>query len=218
MEVITLLTNRVTKLGRKESTASSAAIDLPAMEQPALLSRAYRLRDYVRHLVVGLGLSGNWEFEAAAMLSHIGFLNLPRDTIVNLCAGGPLSGDEREALASRAAEGAAVLRRLLGLRVVADIIGYQFKPYRDFKGGREFREPAVALGSQMLHAAGGLDRLLNDGVSHSDALGRMFRQKLEYNPELLSLLTTFDVAVGRSRRPTGSASSLRHGRLQNWAQ
>jgi hypothetical protein len=211
------LTSRATRLGREQSTALRAVVDLPA-EQSALLTRAYRLRDYVRHLVVGLGLPGNWEFEAAAMLSHIGFLDLPRDTVVNLCAGGPLSEAERETLTSRAADGAALLRRLPRLRVVADIIGCQFKPYRDFTGELDFREPAVALGSQMLHAAGDLDRLLNDGVSQSDALERMLEHTLEYNPDLLSLLMTFDVTVGCGRCATRNGSSLARGRLQNCVQ
>ena len=183
------------------STAAGSVIDPPAIGQPALLSRAYRLRDYVRHLAMALKLSGHWEFEAAAMLSHIGFLDLPRDIILNLCAGGPLSGVERKTLAARAAAGAALLWTLPELRVVADIVGYQFKPYRDIKGELEFRQPVIAFGSQMLHAAGGFDRLLSDGFSQSDALEQMFEQTLEYNPELLSLLRTFDVTMCAAREP-----------------
>ena len=213
-----LFTSRATRLGRRESTASSAVIGLPDIEQPALLSRACRLRDYVRHLVAELELYDNWEFEAAAMFSHIGFLDLPRDTVVNLCAGGPLSGAEREALASRAAEGAALLRALPRLRVVADIIGCQFKPYRDFEEESAFCEPIIALGSQMLHVAGDLDRLLNDGFSQSDALARMFRQKLEYNSELLALLMTYDVTADRGRLLARSGGPLTWWRLQNCAQ
>jgi hypothetical protein len=171
--------------------------DLLAVASPALLSRAYRLKAYVRHLVVGLDLSGNWEFEEAAVLSHIGFLHLPQDMIVNLCTGGPLSGAERETLASCAADGASLLHRLPGLGVVADIVGYQFRPYCDFTGELGFLEPGIAVGSQMLRAAGDLDRLVSDGVPQSEALERMFPETLEYNPELLSLLRTFDVTARR---------------------
>jgi len=195
------------------ATASNAAPDSPVLEQSALLSRAHRLRDYVRHLVVALDLSATWEFEAAAMLSQIGFLDLSREAIVNLCAGGPLSDAERETLASHAADGAAVLRNLPGLGMVADIVGHQFKPYRDVKGESEFPEPGIARGSQMLHAAGDLDRLLSDGISQSDALERMFAQTLEYNPELLSLLKTFDV----TDCCTGGSFFTR-GRLQSCVQ
>jgi hypothetical protein len=91
-----------------------------------------------------------------------------------------------------AANGATWLRKFPGLSVVADIVGCQFKPYSGFKGTLEFSESVTAIGSQMLHVAADLDRLLSDGVSQADALERMAGQTLEYNPELLSLLRSFD--------------------------
>jgi hypothetical protein len=182
----------------------------------ALLSRAYRLRDYVRHLVIGLELFGNWECAAAATLSHIGFLYLPVELIVNLCTGGTLSSADRGLLASHAADGAVFLRGSPGLRVVADMIVHQFTPYYAFKGGPVFRDPGIALGAQMLHAAGDLDRLLCSGVSQSDALEEMHRQPLEYNLELLSLLRTFDVTAccNRWNGPLAGKRALRRKMIQ----
>ena len=53
-------------------------VDILGIVQPDAFSRAVRLRRYVQHLAGAIGGATTWEFEAAAMLSQIGWITLPR--------------------------------------------------------------------------------------------------------------------------------------------
>ncbi|MFL6465773.1 MAG: HD domain-containing phosphohydrolase [Bryobacteraceae bacterium] len=56
------------------------------LTHPLVFSRASRIRDTVKQLLVRTGLSDCWEFEMAAMLSQIGCISLSIDILQKLRA------------------------------------------------------------------------------------------------------------------------------------
>src|SRR5690606_22795487 len=55
--------------------------DVLALVNPEAFSTASRITLYVKHVVAELGLKDTWRFEMAAMLSHLGCVVLPTDTL-----------------------------------------------------------------------------------------------------------------------------------------
>ena len=66
-------------------------MDVLALSSPETFGRSSRVRQYVRQLVLGLGLADPWRFETAALLSQIGYVAVPPDILHRRSSGEPLS-------------------------------------------------------------------------------------------------------------------------------
>jgi CheY-like chemotaxis protein len=95
---------------------------------PAAFSRASRLRLIVKALIEELKVSNGWEFEIAAMLSHIGCITIPEEILQKVCSGEALSADEQTLYASHAETGARLLENIPRLETVVHIIRHQLDP------------------------------------------------------------------------------------------
>jgi response regulator RpfG family c-di-GMP phosphodiesterase len=70
--------------------------DLLALVKPEAFARASRITQWVMQIVRELGVEQTWEFEAAAMLSQIGYVTLPDQVIKKVCRGQELTSEEAE--------------------------------------------------------------------------------------------------------------------------
>lgn len=73
-----------------------ALVDVLALTNPVAFGRASRLRQQAMAFAEHVGCAqGNWQLEAAAMLSQIGFLSLPAELVEKIYYGESLTPDER---------------------------------------------------------------------------------------------------------------------------
>lgn len=73
-----------------------ALLDVLALTNPVAFGRASRLRRQVMSFAEYLGCAqGNWQLEAAALLSQIGFLSLPVEVVEKIYYGENLTPEER---------------------------------------------------------------------------------------------------------------------------
>ena len=77
--------------------------DMLGLTSPAAFGRAVRVKQHVVALAAKLALPSRWQVEVAAMLSQLGTITLPPETVDNLFAG-------RRALRGRAKDGRAAAR------------------------------------------------------------------------------------------------------------
>ena len=148
----------------------------------------------VAHLAAHLGLPAVWEFEVAAMLSHIGCITAPSEIFDKVAAGEPLSEAEQEALANHPAVAQKLLENIPRMEGIARMIGFQQSSDAVTQDqpspGPEAR---IALGAQMLKTPVDFDHLILSGLSREEALSEMRGRQARYNLQLLVALESVDV-------------------------
>ena len=99
-----------------------ALVEVLQLTNPAAFSRTNRIRDYVNLMVSDLGLQDRWQFEIAALLSQIGFVTLPSETIKKLFAGQSLSDDELALVEEHPVVAYRLISRIPRLESIASMI------------------------------------------------------------------------------------------------
>ena len=87
-----------------------ALTDVLALTNPVSFGRAIRIKHLVSELAKQLEMPERWQVEVAAMLSQLGCITLPAETLEKLYYGRPLSEDEEQMVAHLP----AVTEQLLG--------------------------------------------------------------------------------------------------------
>jgi CheY-like chemotaxis protein len=87
-----------------------ALTDVLALLDPASFGRASRIKRLVTELCTATGLEERWPVEVAAMLSQLGNITLPAETVEKLARGAPLDAGEQPMVARLP----TVVEKLLG--------------------------------------------------------------------------------------------------------
>lgn len=109
----------------------NALMDTLSMAQPALFSRAGRLRRLAEGLCAKLGVADAWQIEMAAQMGEIGAITLPPSAISALEGGKPASDGEAEMLARLPGLADGVLARIPRLEAVREIVRHQLPTDRN---------------------------------------------------------------------------------------
>lgn len=162
-----------------------------SLAAPAAFSRAATIRAYVRHMAAGLNLEKGWVYDVASMLSQIGCIPLPPDTLSRALAGQILSDSEKKMLKDHPATGHKLLSRIPRLELCADIVGKQASAKAQWPEDPESTaEGTVAVGGAMLRVALDLDGCVTSGQLLVDALKEL-SNKGKYNSQLLELMHSY---------------------------
>lgn len=143
--------------------------EILGLVNPQAFSRAQRIRRYVQHIVQTLNLPDRWQYELAAMLSQIGCVTVPPDTLEKFYKQQPLSTAEQSILAAQNQVGHNLLAKIPRLETVAEMVAQQNAPWSD-KG--DSADP-VRTGAQLLKVASDCDEQVMRGVPFDDALSKM---------------------------------------------
>jgi response regulator RpfG family c-di-GMP phosphodiesterase len=163
--------------------------DLLSLVNPAAFGRASRVRRLVRELAAELGVKGSWELDVAAMLSQIGCITLPSETLEKLHLGRPVTPEALKMFQMHPSVGRDLVGNIPRLEGVAEIIAYQEKGFdgtgfpADSKRGQR-----IPLGARILKAALDFDTLRCTGLGENEAVVRLLGQPGPYDPAVLSAL------------------------------
>jgi response regulator RpfG family c-di-GMP phosphodiesterase len=162
--------------------------DILEKVNPMAFSRASRIRDYVLQIADMLELDSKWQYDSAAMLSQIGCVIIPVKTLEKIISGGHLLDEEREMMRVYPEIGRSLIESIPRLESVAEMIGNQNRPYRDYEHSDGQGLSPSAIGAQMLKTAIDLDIMLAKERSLSEACAAMKDRKGMYNPDILAVL------------------------------
>jgi CheY-like chemotaxis protein len=166
-------------------------VDILSLVNPVAFSRAMRLKHYAVRAAEALGLGEPWRFEVAALLSQIGFVTVPGDVLERMASGDTLTDSEQKMVDDLPGMTSHLIARIPRLEEVAEIIAGQ--PAGGSGGGATPPEGGeVQLGSEILRAATALDGLLLGGDAPADALAKMIRSKVPYDPRIVRVLGDID--------------------------
>lgn len=183
------------------SRSIKALVDILSMVNPLAFSRATRIHKLIKHMVSELNITGSWQYEIAAMLSHIGCVTIPPDTIEKHYAGQTLTDNEREMYTAHPTVGGELLQKIPRMESVALMIEGQMKPFSAYeRPGPPSTRSEMDLGAQMLKAAVEFDRLVSQGTPHRKAAEELLKRSKDVDPALVATLQTAD--FGRSDKVT----------------
>ncbi|NJN64995.1 MAG: response regulator [Acidobacteria bacterium] len=107
------------------SASINALVDVLGLVNPLAFGRAAKIKGYVAHMSRQLEIGEGWEFEMAAMLSQIGCVTIPPETLKRIFAGQPVSQEERTMYAAAPDVASSILSGIPRLERVAQMIAWQ---------------------------------------------------------------------------------------------
>lgn len=160
-----------------------------ALANPAAFGRASRVHRFVRQLCKELKLERGWLIEIAALLSQIGCVALPEETLTKVYKRKELSPVEQQTYDRHPQIAKALLEHIPRLEGVAEIIAHQNDLYSsplDDPGKR--RDSDACLESSVLKLALDWDELLASGMNDELAIAEINDRRGWYDPRVLAVL------------------------------
>ncbi len=162
--------------------------DILASVNPVAFSRTSRVQKYVRQIAQHLEVSNIWQYELAALLSQVGCVTLPAETLDKYVSGLELTEDEEKMIREHPAVGQDLLEKIPRLEVVAEMIGQQCKPYKEYSLRGALPKQPELLGAIILKATLDFDLFVSRGLPKSQAIEQMNKRCTEYCPLILGEL------------------------------
>jgi response regulator RpfG family c-di-GMP phosphodiesterase len=160
--------------------------EILALADPIAFGQAQKVRDYMRELASALKVQDSWQFEVAALLSHIGTVTIPAELLSKSRQGQALTAEEEKIFGQVPAISGRLLSEISRFEEVSRILTYQSKHF-DGSG-----EPAgkltgteIPLGARMLRFLCDLAELENDGKSRTTALTQLQTRTGWYDPHIV---------------------------------
>ena len=193
LEQYRLVTTERTLLEKTLHGSVKVLTEVLALINPVAFGQASRLKRYVCHIATHLALPDVWQYELAALLSPLGCVTLPMETLEKSYAGQALSAEEQRLFAAHPAVGSALLRHIPRLETVAAMIAKQLDPgdTRERLQERPQGDP-VLLGAQLLKIALDFDQRITRGLSYRRAIAEMLQQPALYESRLVASLKTLE--------------------------
>lgn len=195
-----------------EQTLSGAVrmlTEILGMLNPAAFSRASRIQRYANDMATGLGVDDDWQFRLGAMLSQIGCITLPTDTLARIYAGQRLSAEDQAMYESHPQLAGKLLASIPRLEGVAEMVSNQMHDF-DLSG-----LPALItewdtkiLGALILRAATDLDDYIAGGDSAVTAVNKIENRVDIFPEQLRQVLRSINIAKDKVETKLVKASQL----------
>jgi response regulator RpfG family c-di-GMP phosphodiesterase len=184
--------------------------DVLGLVNPAAFSRADRLKRYLHHLAASLNLPDAWQFELAAMLSQIGYVTVPQETLQKFFEHAPLTPEEHQMIVAAPALGKDLLANIPRLEKIALIIHGQNESSLGTVTTPLAQRDRVQLGVQLLQIALRYDELiLHDRCSHRQAIKTLQEQPELFDPVFTEVLAKLEAEGIEQERQALSIYDLR---------
>lgn len=173
-----LLTSERVLLQETLHGSVQALSDVLAIAEPRIFGRGTRIKQYAGQLARALNVGNPWEIEVAAMLSQLGAITLPSETIEKLSHGQDLSEEEQAQVDKTPETSEQILKHIPRLEGVRAILSQE---------GKVELAPRIAEGRSVLRIATDYDALEHRGLAPDAALDVM-RSRRIYDPPMLEKL------------------------------
>jgi DNA-binding NarL/FixJ family response regulator len=162
-----------------------------SLVNPAAFSRAERARRYIHHVVAAMKLGNPWQYEVAAMMSQLGCVTLPAETVDAVYRGEKLSPNEQAQYDAHPHVACGLLSKIPRLEPIAWMIEHQNEPLPDAAPG-DPQTPDIRRGAAVLRLTLAYERLIHKGNSRTEAANTLSRQNKNVSPDFFEALITLD--------------------------
>lgn len=163
-----LLTAERELLDRTLTRMVQLLTDVLAAAAPDVFSRATRLKRYVSFVTKAMAVQEGWQYEVAALLSQLGCIALPDGLVQRVFRGGTPTPSDQAAFDAHPDVAHRLLIGIPRLAGVAQIVHAQ-------RSSVVLHDEALALGAAMLRVVGKFDKLVESGMTTSDAMASLER-------------------------------------------
>lgn len=167
-------------------------IDILALANPAAFGRAQRVKTYTAQIARLMQVNDVWKIEVAALLSQIGCITLPPETMEKVMANQALTTAESAMFAAHSNIGRNLIATIPRLEDVAEMIGRQHNLHCRVRSNSHI-PPNIVLGGEILKAVTDFDRCLVDTRCKQKAIQSMERHARDYNPDVLQQLHSLEI-------------------------
>ncbi|MFQ5718003.1 MAG: HD domain-containing phosphohydrolase [Acidobacteriota bacterium] len=189
-------------LGQTLHGAVEVLTQILGLVSPDAFSRATRVQQYATQIAEMLGVSSDWQIRLAAMLSQIGCVSLPGDTLARLAAGQELREAELRMIASHPQVAGRLLGSIPRLESVAAMVaGQNTLPEPDARATSLDSWDLTQIGAQILRAAATFDALVSTGSTPAAAARALAEPDAAHHPAIL--------AAVEALRPAQTAMEVR---------
>ena len=179
-----------------------------SLVNPAAFSRAERARRYIRHVVTLMKLRNPWQYEVAAMMSQLGCVTLPPETIDAVYAGENLAPSDQAQFNAHPDVAYDLLSKIPRLEPIAWMIKNQNDPDAAAIPGRT-PSSEIQRGARILRLILAYEKLVHNGSSRSEAVLKLSRQDNTIGKEFFDALITLD--------PNAEEGEIRKCRIEDLA-
>ena len=160
-----------------------------SLVNPAAFSRAERARRYIHHIVTSMKLPNVWQYEVAAMMSQLGCVTLPSETIEAVYSGEKLSANEQAQYDAHPSVAYDLLSKIPRLEPIAWMIEQQNRPVREVD---DSERKDMRLGAEILRLTLAYEKLIHKGVSRTEAVHTLTGQNKNFSPQFFDALVELD--------------------------
>jgi len=160
-----------------------------SLVNPAAFGRAERARRYIRHVVSAMKLGNPWQYEVAAMMSQLGCVTLPAETIDAVYRGEKLAANEQAQYDAHPNVAYDLLSRIPRLEPIAWMIQQQNRPAPQ---SEDSQTPDMRMGAKILQLILEYEKLIHKGASRTEAAHNLARQYTGFNPDFFLALVSLD--------------------------
>lgn len=178
-----------------------ALTDILALVHPAAFGRAARAKQRVSDLAEQVGLSSRWQVEVAAMLSQVGAVTLPAETVDKMYRGDALTHAETVSAERLPLIAGDVLAKIPRMEEVRDILtaqNFRFDGKGAVKGASRGKD--IPLGARLLKIILDLDVLESRGMVPLHAIRAMEERTGWYDPDLLRVFLEMFESTTRAQQ------------------
>lgn len=163
-------------------------VDILSVVNPVAFSQGSRIKNYVKQIVEGIGISDIWQFEIAAILSQVGCYTLPVDLLEKVYSGKKLTLTEKQLFSKHPAAGSKLVSNIPGLEAISTMIARQQEPLgKEYENTRFVDRDYGILGAQILNIAINFDLFVNTGGLPTVAIDKMREQAYIYDTAILDV-------------------------------
>jgi len=152
-------------LQRTLSGSVQLLTEVLSLVNPVAFSRATRIERYAMGVVEHLDLEESWQIRLAAMLSQLGCVTVPAETLNSVFSGRDVDDESNALYASHADVAGQLIGRIPRLEGVARIVAAQ-----DGSEAAQEGPPGEVQAAEILRAVADFDLMLTRGMKPSQAL------------------------------------------------
>ncbi len=161
-------------------------VEVLGLINPEAQRRASQIEKYAETASSALKLPGAWKYHLAAMLSQLGCITLPVETLAKVSNGQALSDEEKHLYNSHPEVGAKLLAQIPRLEDVAGMVASQLRaPAKELAGGNAASWNPQQLGAAILWSAVRFDQLVSQGRS-PQAAAQQICQAMPHLPKAIA--------------------------------
>lgn len=185
LEQYQLITAEKVLLNETLNNSLQVMVEILSMVNPTAFSRSNRIKRLAKDIAVELGIKKTWEIEIAAMLSQVGCVTVPEETLQKIKKSEPLNEKELQLYHQHPNIAFNLISRIPRMQNVATIIANQSQFFGSVNENHHLQPEITILGGHILKVVLDFDKLLDDGDLPHQSIKELESRSGWYNPIVL---------------------------------